>query len=141
MRYYSESTGTTYIEGIHKVMPNDVVEISDELFDEVIANAPIDKVRGHKDGLPFLMDAPPPGIDQLRAAERVWRDLEIERIKWLRERHRDEVDMGRTASLAQDQFAELLVFIQLLRDWPESTEFPKQEKRPAAPSWIAAQIE
>lgn len=141
MRYYSESTGSTYIQDIHKDIPDDAVEISDELFDQVIANASPEKVRGHKDGLPFLIDAPPLSNDQLSAAERVWRDLEIERVKWLRERHRDEVDMGRTASLTQDQFTELLTFIQLLRDWPESKNFPKQESRSVAPEWIVDQVE
>lgn len=141
MRYYSESTGTTYIKGIHKNIPNDAVEMSDELFDQVIANASPEKVRGHKDGLPFLLDPPPLNSEQLGEAERVWRDLEIEGVKWLRERHRDEVDMGRTASLTQNQFSELLVFIQLLRDWPESKDFPKQEKRPVAPLWVANQVE
>ncbi|WP_230624750.1 phage tail protein [Stutzerimonas stutzeri] len=60
-RFYlkeSESTGTTYIEGVHTV-PAGAVEISEDRFLSVIANAEPGKVRSHDaNGLPILIDPP-----------------------------------------------------------------------------------
>ncbi|WP_106804527.1 phage tail assembly chaperone [Pseudomonas sp. S5D5] len=141
MRYYSETTGSTYIKGLHKEMPDDAIEIPDELFESVIASAQPGKVRLHKDGLPYLADPAPPTNEEVSSAERIWRDAEIARVQWLRERHRDEVDMGLATTIKSAEFNELLTYIQKLRDWPESKDFPKQVKRPAVPTWISDQVQ
>lgn len=75
----------------------------------------------------------------LIAAERAWRDSEIESVKWLRERHRDQQEIGVDPSLSSVQFRELLVYIQALRDWPQTAQFPALDSRPTAPGWIADQ--
>jgi len=72
-------------------------------------------------------------------AERQWRDTEIDRIKWLRERHRDEQDLALTTTLTTQQFPQLLSYMQQLRDWPRSPDFPALGHRPLAPKWISAQ--
>ena len=72
-------------------------------------------------------------------AERAWRDAEIESVKWLRERHRDEVDSSRPTTLTTEQSGELLDYVQALRDWPASADFPNIDARPVAPAWIAEQ--
>lgn len=60
MRYYSRSTGSTYIEGLHKSMPPDAVAIDDARYLSVIANPPPGKIRSHDAaGLPILIDPPP----------------------------------------------------------------------------------
>lgn len=60
-RFYSQSTGSTYLLGLHKSMPQDAVEISDARFQSVIASPVAGKVRGHDaEGLPILIDPPPP---------------------------------------------------------------------------------
>lgn len=57
-RYYSKQTGTTYLQGKHQ-LPADAVKITDERYNEVIANPAPGKVRSHDaDGLPILIDAP-----------------------------------------------------------------------------------
>lgn len=59
MRYYSEATGTTYINGIHSEIPADAVPIPDEIYHSVIANPAPGKVRSHDaNGLPILVDPP-----------------------------------------------------------------------------------
>lgn len=73
--------------------------------------------------------------------ERAWRDAEIERVKWLRDRHRDEVDSARPTTLTVEQSGELLDYVQALRDWPQSPKFPAQEFRPGKPEWIDQQIQ
>lgn len=75
------------------------------------------------------------------AEERAWRDGEIQDVKWLRERHRDEVDSDRKTTLTVKQSGELLDYVQALRDWPAAAEFPSQEHRPLKPEWIALQVQ
>ena len=74
-----------------------------------------------------------------RTQERQWRDAEIERVQWLRERHRDEADLEREHTLNLEQFKQLLSYLQALRDWPQSPDFPAREQRPIQPDWIAEQ--
>ena len=73
--------------------------------------------------------------------ERQWRDTEIEAIKWLRERHRDELDLGLTPTITAQHFAQLLTYLQQLRDWPQSPDFPALEHRPVQPDWVVAQTD
>lgn len=58
-RLYSQSTGTTYLDGLHTDIPEDAVPIAAEIYDAVIASAPMVKVRSHDGaGLPILVDPP-----------------------------------------------------------------------------------
>ncbi|SIS15097.1 phage tail assembly chaperone [Pseudomonas sp. A214] len=140
MRKYSRTTGTCYIVGLHSVIPADAVDIPDDRYNQVIANPAPGKVRSHDvDGLPTLIDPLPVSTYELAAVERRWRDAEIESVRWLRERHRDEVDSDRLTTLTIEQSAELLDYLQALRDWPLSPDFPSDELRPAAPPWLADQ--
>jgi len=89
-------------------------------------------------GYPVAVDMPPPTLELIAAQARQWRDAEIESVKWLRERHRDEIDAQRPTTLNTDQSGELLDYVQELRDWPATSGFPS-EGRPIRPSWIATQ--
>jgi hypothetical protein len=73
--------------------------------------------------------------------ERAWRDAELASLIWLRDRHRDQLDMGSVTTLTAEQFSDLLLYMQALRDWPQSPSFPDVSLRPAAPPWIAEQVE
>ena len=138
-RYYSLSTATTYLEGIHLEMPPDARPITEALFLDVIANPDQSKVRSHDpDGLPILIEPPPVvlTLEQHSARERAGRDSQIGATEWLVTRHRDELDMQLTTSLSAEQFAELLQYRQALRDWPQSELFPVSEHRPVPPLWL-----
>lgn len=64
-RFYSESTGCTYLSGINPVIPADARPINEQRYLEVLANPAPGKIRGHDEsGLPILVDPP-----QLTAAE------------------------------------------------------------------------
>ena len=142
MRFYSPSTGCTYLPEIHGAnIPGDAVEIPERVFELVIASPEQGKVRAHDDkGLPYLIDAPvvvpDPGV-----TERAWRDAELSSVLWLRDRHRDQLDIGSDTTLSSEQFAELLLYMQALRDWPQSPGFPDTQHRPAPPEWIAEQAQ
>ncbi|MFK3642357.1 phage tail assembly chaperone [Pseudomonas protegens] len=140
-RLYSPSSGTTYLLGIHPTIPADALEISDALYLAVIGNPPPGKVRAHDaQGLPYLVDTPIV-VPDLAAQERGWRDDELSSVMWLRERHRDQLEVEAPTTLTVEQFKELLFYIQTLRDWPQSADFPNIQHRPTAPDWIAEQIE
>jgi hypothetical protein len=140
--YYSKSTGCTYLAGVHDGrMPVDAVLISKDRYNAVIASPAPGMVRDHDaEGLPILIDPPAKTLDELSGEERSWRDAEIDRVKWLRERHRDQLEIGEQTTLAPEQFNELLIYVQSLRDWPAMPEFPAEESRPVVPDWVAAQI-
>lgn len=142
MRLYSPSTGCSYLPSIHgENIPDDAVEISESVFEVVIANPEQGKVRAHDEhGLPFLVDAPVV-VPDTGVAERTWRDAELSSVIWLRDRHRDQLDIGSDTTLGSDQFAELLLYMQALRDWPQSADFPDSQYRPTAPNWIAEQAQ
>lgn len=79
-----------------------------------------------------------PGPD-LSVQERNWRDQVMLAAIGLRDRHRDQLEIGGVTTLTSEQFNELLLYIQALRDWPQSPDFPDSEHRPQAPAWIADQ--
>ncbi|WP_072451155.1 MULTISPECIES: phage tail assembly chaperone [Pseudomonas] len=140
-RFYSPSTQTTYLYGFHASIPEDAVEMSEALYQSVIGNPAIGKVRAHDEhGVPYLVDAPLLVTD-LSMRERAWRDTELSSVKWLRERQRDQLEIEAPTSIDGKQFKELLVYMQSLRDWPQSPDFPQTENRPVAPSWIAEQTQ
>lgn len=143
IRYYSKATGCTYLASLHGAnMPGDAVPIDEGRFLSVIGNPTEGKIRGHDaQGLPILIDPLPLTAEALSVRERSWRDAEIEGVKWLRERHRDQLDIGEQTTLTPEQFSELLTYIQALRDWPQSPDFPDSQHRPIAPAWIAEQTE
>ena len=141
LRLYSKTTGSTYMKGVHTEIPGDAIEITEELYMSVIGNPQPGKVRSHDDsGLPCLVDPPAISRDST-VVEREWRDTELASIMWLRERHRDQLEIAVDTTLTGEQFTELLLYMQGLRDWPQSPDFPDSERRPLAPAWIADQTE
>lgn len=141
-RLYSQTTGNCYLVDGPVAPPPDAVPISDERFLAVIAEPAPGKVRGHDaEGLPILIDPPVHvlTVDELAAAERLWRDGQVSTTEWLVTRHRDELDMQQATTLTAEQFTTLLTYRQALRDWPQSEAFPDTQQRPIAPAWIAEQ--
>lgn len=137
MRFYSQTTGCCYLTGIHATMPPDAVEIPDDRYEAVIGNPDPGKVRSHDNlGLPILIDPPGLTAEEVASQERAWRDGELAARQWLRDRHRDEQDLGRPTTLSNEQFTELLAYLQALRDWPQGEAFPDALQRPQPPSWI-----
>ncbi len=114
------------------------VEISGEAHEELRAKNATGKIIAvGADGLPVAIEPPPPNEEQVAAGERAWRDVQLSQAAVLRDRHRDQVEIGAETALSSEQFTELLVYMQALRDWPQSLEFPNSEDRPHAPAWIA----
>jgi hypothetical protein len=142
MIFYSKSTGGFYDSDLHSHIPTDRVEITASERTDLLAGESSGKlIVADENGVPFLVDPLPPTADDLASAERKWRDAQLQSAMWLRERHRDQQEIGSGTTLSDDQFGALLVYMQALRDWPQSPEFPAIEQRPAAPAWIAEQAQ
>ena len=68
------------------------------------------------------------------------RKLKITKCSWIVERHRDEIDMGKTTTLTDEQYRQWLNYRQQLRDIPQTlTDFTTFEW-PAPPMTIANTI-
>ena len=85
------------------------------------------------------VDQPKPPPETQAALARRRRDREIEALRWLRERHRDEVALGLTTTLTAEDFRLVLDHIQDLRDVPDQSGFPETIDWPVlAPELLAS---
>lgn len=70
-------------------------------------------------------DTPPaPTIEELFDMLRGFRDARISAVLWMRERHADELELGKETSLTPEQYTALLTYIQALRDIPAQPGAP-----------------
>ena len=67
---------------------------------------------------------PPPTVEELFGRLRSERDARINSVFWMRERHSDELELGKETSLSQAQYSALLTYIQALRDIPAQPGAP-----------------
>jgi hypothetical protein len=72
--------------------------------------------------------------------EKHWRDAQIARLRWLRERHMDEQAAAGPTTLTGEMHKQLLAYLQALRDWPQSAAYPDASQRPGEPNWLASQL-
>ncbi|MBV4492564.1 phage tail assembly chaperone [Pseudomonas oryzicola] len=142
MYLYSAQTGGFYDPRVYgDAMPSDVCEVSVEEYTALLAAPEQGRVvMPDENGRPVISEAPVPTEKQLSAAERSWRDETLLKLCKVRDRHRDEQELFRQTTLAPEFFVELLIFIQQLRDWPQSNGFPDMNQRPLAPAWLAEHI-
>ena len=59
-------------------------------------------------------------FDRLRSE----RDVRISAVLWMRERHADELELGKETTLTPEQYPALLTYIQALRDLPAQPGAP-----------------
>ncbi|MBK5003279.1 phage tail protein [Pseudomonas sp. S31] len=139
--FYSPSMAGFYTDEINgDNYPSDAVEISEEEWRQLLEEASQGRIIvADSLGKPVAMDRPPESVAQMASRERAWRDAEVSETEWLVSRHRDEQYMQLATTLTAEQFAELLMYRQALRDWPQTEAFPDSTQRPVAPPWIAEQ--
>jgi len=135
--FYCAETGGFYLPGMQ---PPDMAcqEITKARHAELRAeNAAGKIIAADEQGAPVAIDPPGLNAEQLVAKERTWRDRLLVTATGMRDRHRDQLELSISPTLVPEQFVALLSYIQLLRDWPQSADFPNLEKRPEPPSWLA----
>ena len=138
--FFSPTTGAFYDDGFWDApMPQDATEVSPERHGELLEAVSVGKlVQAGADGLPVAVEAPAPPIESLAALARRRRDREIESLRWLRERHRDEGAIGLTTTLTAEDFRLVLDHIQDLRDLPDQPGFPETIDWPVLPPELLA---
>lgn len=140
MLYYSPQTGGFYDDEIHLSIPDVAVNITQDQRTKLLLGEAAGRIIcADEKGFPILGDPEPLSDEALIAQARQWRDIEIDSLKWLRERHRDEVDAGRSTTLTAAQSGELIDYVQQLRDWPAVEGFPASKTKPLRPNWIDQQ--
>ena len=118
-------------------LPEGVVCVDGELWLRTINETDGIWMRGPNGA---ITKAPLPELKpDLARIERHWRDAELASLRWLTERHRDQLDLGLPTTLTAQHFAQLLAYLQQLRDWPQSPAYPDVEQRPVPPDWLAEQ--
>lgn len=136
--FYSPSEKGFFDTSFHSKtqIPTDAIAITEAQRKEFVAAMSQGQlVHVASAGVLELVAAPVDPAAPARA-ERTWRDGILASMVWLRDRHRDQLEIGSPTSLTTEQFAELLVFMQALRDWPQSSSFPDTDQRPTTPEWI-----
>ncbi|OOV98572.1 phage tail assembly chaperone [Pseudomonas sp. MF4836] len=117
---------------------NDGHPITEAMRNALLAQESMGKVLApDADGFPVAIAAPGPTVEQLTENERVWRDQVLSTLVWLRDRHRDQLEIEVATTLSAEQFKQLLLYMQALRDWPQSLNFPDCSHRPIAPLWLS----
>jgi hypothetical protein len=136
--FYSPDTGYFYDDQVCSFIPEDAREFDAEERDALLAQVSHGKrlVCG-PEGLPVLMDAPAQSHEELAEVERYWRSVQLTVTDGVVTRHRDEVEEGSPKTLTPTQYTELQAYRRLLRNWPESGEFPLLQHRPPAPEWLS----
>lgn len=76
------------------------------------------------DGTITFTPSEPPSNDEPFSRLRSERDIRIADVLWMRERHADELALGRKTSLTPEQYTALLTYIQALRDLPAQPGAP-----------------
>lgn len=136
MIFYSPATRGFYDDRIHTALPEDAVEVTEGERAALLEGEASGMIIGVDAlGRPVLHSPAPLSSEQAAELERAWRDSALLVPCALRDRHRDEIELGIAATLTSEQFAELLAYIQQLRDWPQSELFPAAEHRPVPPAW------
>lgn len=135
--FYQPSTGGFFCTEIHgESIPNDAVEITEELYEHLIENQVGKRIVMGDDGLPMIAERLPPSPEALATNERAWRGFTLTATDGMVARHRDEVEGGGTTTLTAKQYTSLQAYRQALRGWPDAKGFPDQGFRPSAPDWL-----
>jgi hypothetical protein len=140
MFYSASAAGFFSVEINGDNIPEDAVELTDELYAQLIAGPAQGKrvVMGN-DGLPMLADPLPASQETLAIIERAWRDSELLVTDARVSRHRDELESQSRCTLSVEQYSELQQYRRQLRDWPQASGFPRQDQRPIQPGWLMEQ--
>ena len=125
--FYSPSTGAFYDDAFWDApLPDDAAEVSAEDHAALMEASSLGKIiQPDANGAPVAVEAPEPPFETLAQRARRRRDGEIEALRWMIDRHRDETEMGRTPTLSADAYGALLDHVQALRDVPAQAGFPE----------------
>ncbi|MCV4269737.1 phage tail assembly chaperone [Pseudomonas capsici] len=134
--FYCAETGGFYLPSMQPD-GKECKEITDKQHVELrAANSAGKIIHANADGFPVAIEAPGLTFEQLESKERVWRDRALLAASGVRDRHKDQLELNLSTTLDTEQFTAILIYIQALRDWPQTPEFPDMLFRPVAPAGL-----
>jgi len=77
-------------------------------------------------------------LDRMAEVVRAERDSRLPAAFGIRDRHRDQVDLGIDTEITPSEFQEVLEYIQALRDVPQQSGFPVNVVWPPTPTVVTA---
>lgn len=118
--------------------PVDGVDISPEEYASFSTPPHENLVIGADElGYPIWVEKPAPTYDEKCTDARRYRDDDISSSMWVVERHRSQSELNIETTLSTQQYTELLVYHQALRNWPEQPGWPDIEM-PPKPAWLVS---
>lgn len=128
-KFYSPSNrGCLDSEMQMNCMPTDCIPISEEQFQDFITIRDGYILTHDGVNLPRFQKLSEYYPDYINIQRQLWREQRnhyLLQTDGIVERHRDQKDLGGLTSLTDQQYKEVLLYRQFLRDWPTSTDFYK----------------
>lgn len=124
---------------IHDQETNEVlIAVGDNSqFFESMGYTEVGEVEQAYDGRYFVAGyAPTMPQEEKASLIRSERDQKLEEVAWMAERHRSQKDLGAETTLTEEQYMELLRYMQDLRDVPQQNGFPKNIVWPELPAFL-----
>lgn len=118
----SEPDLNNHLETGWSLLTPEQVEVAGMLGYEHLVS-PANTVVNEDGGIAFTPPTPP-SEGELFSRLRSERDTRITDILWMRERHADELELGKETTLTPERYTALLTYIQALRDIPAQTGAP-----------------
>ena len=66
---------------------------------------------------------PKPTVEQLTQEARYKRDSALQDVLWIVDRHNQQIQIGIEPTLTEEQYTDLLTYIQALRDYPQQPDY------------------
>lgn len=134
--FFSAATGAFYdLEIWPHDLPDDAVAITADDHAALLAAGSAGMViTADEQGAPVASEPPPPSEDTLSTQARRRRDAAIGDVRWLIDRHRDELALGLTPTLLHEDYLLVLEHVQALRDISSQSGFPAAIQWPAPPA-------
>lgn len=121
-RYYNKATQTEVRPSIHAITPDCVVLEDDHPYWQPLPHGKV--FVPDENGLPVLVDAPGPSLEQREQIERWWRDAEMAIVvSWL-DQIRNDTEFGTTTFTRPYTAEQINAYRVALCDYPEQSGFP-----------------
>lgn len=120
-------------------LPDDIIPISSVRHARILEELSAGRVlEADGQGHPISVEAPAPSTETLATLARHRRDAEIAQVRWLVERHRDELALQIATTLTPEDYRLVQEHVQALRDVPEQESFPLRIDWPVLPPELLA---
>jgi hypothetical protein len=123
MIFASKSRKGFYDSGVHEVLPEDAVEISEDYHRHLLEGQAIGKIIDFSGDIPIVVDKPKPTVEELSQQARSKRDALLRNTDW--------TQVPDVPTILKDRYK---IYRQDLRDVPQQKGFPLDITWPIDPN-------